>query len=275
MSLAVLIGLLSAVANAISSVLSKELTRRLPARQLIGPLFALNAAVVLPALPFATFQWNATIVALHLISVALLVFTSLAVWDLFDNGAASATVTAQSISPLPTALAVALLLPGTLGAVQVLSAVVVVLGVLLALAGAFGALSRRRTMITVITAALGTGLVTVMGRLLADQGVGVVETYFIRTSGAALVFFAFIPPRDIPLHETPQLALRAVFVSAHFLLILVGVQRGSPAVVQTAVATAPLFVLGYESLRTRQVPSARLLVAALVALVGVSVILLA
>lgn len=273
MSLDLIFGLLSALANAVGGILSRDLAIRLPARQLIGPLFALNAVVVTPFALFIEWHVSPAILLLHAVSVLLLVATSLAVWDLFAHGAASATVTAQSISPLPAALAVAVLLPGALDPVQVLAAVLVVLGVLGALSGAFGPLSRRRTILTVLAAATGTGLVTVVGRLLIDEGAGVIEIYVIRTALAAVVFLMLIPPRDIPLRSVPRLAVRAVFISLHFLLILLGVREGSPAVVQTAVATAPLFVIAFESARLRSLPGARALAAALIAMAGVTLII--
>lgn len=274
MSIAVLLGLLSAVANAASAILSKDLTRRFPARQLIGPLFALNALVLLPAAPFVSWTWTPTVALLHAVSVGLLVITSLAVWDLFDHGAASATVAAQSISPLPTALAVAVLLPGVMEPAQAVAAVIVVCAVTAALADSFEALGRARTLVTVLAAATGTGLVTVMGRLLADEGAGVVETYVVRTAVAGAIFLVVYPPRDIPLRQVPRLGVRAVLVTAHFVLILIAVQDGSPAEVQTAVATAPLFVLVWEVARTRRRAPRRVVIASVAAAVGVSVILL-
>jgi drug/metabolite transporter (DMT)-like permease len=271
----VLFGLLSAVANAIGGELSKGLTLRFPARQLIGPLFLLNALLVLPAAPFVEWTWSPEIVVLHLISVGLLVMTSLAIWDLYDHGSAAATVTAQSISPLPAALAVALLLPGTLEPAQAVAAAVVVLAVLLGLSDSFGALGRQRSMLTVLVAAVGTGLVTVMGRLLADRDVGVVEAYLVRAALAAVVCSLLVPPRDVPLRALPGMVPRAAFITAHFVLILIGVQDGNPAVVQTAVATAPLWSLGIQAVVTHQRPSWRLIGAAVLATVGVVVILLA
>ncbi len=270
----VVAGLLSAVSNAIGSVLSKGLAERYPARQLIGPLFALNALLVVPAAPFVDWTWSAEIVVIHLVSVALLVVTSLAIWDLYDHGSAAATVTAQSISPLPAALAVAILLPGTLEPAQVVAVVIVVLAVLLGLSDSFGALGRRRSMATVLVASVGTGLVTVMGRLLADRDVGVVEAYLVRAALAAIVCSILVPPRDVPLRALPGMAPRAAFITAHFLFILIGVQGGNPAVVQTAVATAPLFSLGIEAVATQHRPSGRLIAAAGLATVGVAVILL-
>ena len=268
-------GLLSAVANAIGGELSKGLTLRYPARQLIGPLFLLNALLVLPAAPFVDWTWSAEIVVLHIVSVGLLVMTSLAIWDLYDHGSAAATVTAQSISPLPAAVAVALLLPGTLEPAQAVAAVVVVVAVLMGLSNSFGALGRRRGMITVLVAAVGTGLVTVMGRLLADRDVGVVEAYLVRAAMAAVVCSVLVPPRDVPLRALPGMLPRAAFITAHFLLILIGVQDGNPAVVQTAVATAPLWSLGIQAALTRRRPSGRLVAAAVLATGGVAVILLA
>lgn len=271
----IVFGLLSAVANAIGGELSKGLTLRYPARQLIGPLFLLNALLVMPAAPFVDWTWSVEIVVLHLVSVALLVVTSFAIWDLYEHGSAAATVTAQSISPLPAAVAVALLLPGTLEPAQAVAAVVVVLAILLGLSDSFGALGRRRGMITVLVAAVGTGLVTVMGRLLADRDVGVVEAYVVRAALAAAVCALLVPPRDVPLRALPGMLPRAAFITAHFLLILIGVQDGNPAVVQTAVATAPLWSLGIQAVVTRHRPSGRLIAAAFLATAGVAVILLA
>lgn len=271
----VLFGLLSATSNAVGGELSKGLALRFPARQLIGPLFALNALIVVPAAPFVSWTWSPEILVLHAVSVGLLVVTSLAIWDLYDHGSAAATVTAQSISPLPAAMAVAVLLPGVLQPAQAVAAVVVVLAVLLGLSDAFGALSRRRTVVTVLVAATGTGLVTVIGRLLADRDVGVVEAYLVRAGFAAIACSLLVPPRQVPLRALPGMLPRAAFITAHFLFILIGVQDGSPAVVQTAVATAPLFSLGIETLRTRRRPSGRVIAAAVLATIGVAVILLA
>lgn len=271
---AVLSGLLSAISNAIGGELSKGLAVRFPARQLIGPLFLLNALLVLPAAPFVEWTWSTEIVALHAVSVVLLVITSMAIWDLYDHGSAAATVTAQSISPLPAALAVAILLPGTLEPAQVVAAVVVVLAVLLGLSTSFGALSRRRSVVTVLVAAVGTGLLTVVGRLMADRDVGVVEAYLVRAALAAVVCTLIAPPRDVPIRALPGMIPRAAFITAHFLFILIGVQDGNPAVVQTAVATAPLFSLGIEAATMRRWPARRMVAAASLATIGVALILL-
>ena len=74
-----------------------------------------------------------------------------------------------------------------------------------------------------------------------------VEAYLVRAALAAVCLRVIAPPRDVPLRALPGMIPRAAFITAHFLFILVGVQDGNPAVVQTAVATAPLFSLGIEA----------------------------
>jgi drug/metabolite transporter (DMT)-like permease len=269
-----MLGLLAAVTNGAQAVMNKGFTDRYPARQLIGVLYLLNCLVLLPLAPFAAWRWTPTIIALHLGSVALMAVTAICIWDLFDKGAASATTTAGALSPIPTALATAVLLPGVIGPWQIVAAVIVVGGVLWALDGAFGDLGRRGTWSRVLGASIGTGLLTVASRLLGDEGVGVVETYVVRTALAAALFLVAIPPRNVPLSATPQLFVRSVLVTLSFVFVIYGAQQGSPLVVQTMVATTPLFVLGWESWRARAWPRGRGLAAALAAAIGVGLVLL-
>jgi len=96
----------------------------------------------------------------------------------------------------------------------------------------------------------------------ADIGVGVVETYVVRTAIAATVTLALFPPRDVPC-RAPRAGVRSLLITLSWVLLILGIQHGSPVVVQTLVATTPLFVLAVESWRSRQRPPARVLGAAL------------
>jgi drug/metabolite transporter (DMT)-like permease len=142
--------------------------------------------------------------------------------------------------------------------------------VLVALRDAFAPLGRRGTLLRVLGAACGTGLLTVVTRLLGDEGVGVVETYVVRTSLAAVLFIAVLPPRDIPLRAGPRLFGRALVVTTYFVLVILAAQQGSPVVVQTCLATTPLIVLAWESWRARHRPPARILGAAVLVVIGVT-----
>ncbi len=203
--IAILFGLLAALANAGQALISKELTYRAPARQLIGVLYVGNALVLLPFAPFAAWVWSPTIVLLHVVSVALMVVTAVCVWDLLDHGAASATTTATAMSPIPAVLAAAILLPGTIEPLQIVaapwsSAVSCWRWPMRSAGSVDGGGSWR-----IVGAAAGTGLLTVVSRLLGDEGVGLVETYVVRTALAALVSIALFPPRDVPPGDIPRL----------------------------------------------------------------------
>jgi len=121
----VILGLLAAVANASQALVSKRLTFHYPARQLIGVLFVCNCLVLLPLAPFVPWHWSSEAVVLHVGSGLLLVVTAIAIWDMFDQGAASSTTTASALSPVAAAVFAAVLLPSTLAAADVLAALVV------------------------------------------------------------------------------------------------------------------------------------------------------
>lgn len=273
--IAILFGFLAALANAGQALISKELTARAPARQLIGVLYAGNALVLLPFVPFVAWNLSPLIVELHLLSVALMVATAICVWDLLDHGTASAMTTATAMSPIPAAFAAALVLPEVIEPLHVVAAVVVAGGVLYALADAFGALGRWGSAWRIAGASIGTGFLTVVTRLLGDLDVGLVETYVVRTALAAVVCLALFPPRDVARSDIPRLLGRSVVVTTYFVFVILGAQSGSPVVVQTLVATTPLFVLAVESVRRRAAPPIRAVVAALIVLVGVVLILVA
>ena len=100
--------------------------------------------------------------------------------------------------------------------------------------------------VRVVGAASGNGLLTVATAMLAALAVGFVETYVVRTALAALVTLAMFPPRVCRFGAHPRLMFRSVLTTTSFVFIILGVQQGSPVVVQTLVATTPLFVLVAE-----------------------------
>lgn len=265
-----LLSLAAATALSVSAVLSKRLTLAMPARQLVGPLLLLNALIVLPGVLLAPVVVTPSILAIHLLEAGLLAAGSLAVWDLFDHGSPSAVVTAQSLSPIPATIAALVLLPEVTGPLVAAGAGLVVLGILAALRTGFPALGAVRRWATVGVAAVTAGLMAVTSRVLADLGAGVAQTYAVRALVAGVAVAAIVPPRDVPLAAVPRLLLRALSVTAYFLLVLVAVRVGSPAIVQSIVATAPLLNLGYEAVRTRERPVPRVALGTLAVVIGVA-----
>ena len=255
--------------------MSKDFTRRYPARQMIGPLYLINCALVLPFAPFAPWTWSPEIVVLHGAAIGAMIVTALAGWDLLAHGPASSQLTAVALAPLPAIVLTGLLLPGSLHPAQVVAAVVVVVGVTLALRDAFGPLGRAGAVVRILGVATGTAALTMTAKLLSDRGVGVVETYVVRTALAGIVFTLAIPPRDVDFRETPRMVIRAAAITTYFLLVIIAVGVGSPAVVQTMVATTPLWALAYEWWREGRRPHAASLAAAGLVVLGVAITLLA
>ena len=230
---------------------------------------------MLPFAPFAPWTWSPEIVGLHGLAIAAMILTALSTWDLLAPGAASAQPPATALAPLPAVVLTGLLLPGSLDPAQVVAAAVVVVGVTLSLRDAFGSLGRAGSIVRILGVAFGTAALTLTAKLLADRGVGVVETYVVRTAVAGVLFTILIRPRDVDFHELPRMVVRAAAITTYFLLVIVAVGQGSPAVVQTMVATTPLWALGYEWGREGRRPRAPALAAAGLVALGVAITFLA
>jgi drug/metabolite transporter (DMT)-like permease len=130
-------------------------------------------------------------------------------------------------------------------------------------------LSRRRAVATVGLAAGLNGLLVVLTKLLSERGLGIAEIYVSRTVVAGVVACAIAPPRAIPLRAIPKLTYRSTLQTAYFVLLIAAVERGSPATVQTLVATTPVVLLAAHVVARRERPPSRLAVAALGVVAGV------
>ena len=267
---ATLLALLAAGSLAISSLFTKRMVGEYPPRQLIGPLFGLNALLVTPFLPFVRWHVSWAVVGLHLASAATLVVGSWCVFKLFVHGSASAVAVGQAMAPIPAVAFTALLLATPVTRLQVVSAAIVSLAVLAAVGGSFGRLRPLQAVALVAAAATLNGLLVVLTKLLTERGLGVAEIYAVRTSIAAFVWLALAPPRDIPLKAVPELFTRSSFQTGYFALIILALQRGSPATVQTLAATTPLLLLLATFLVRRRALPSRLVFASCAVVVGVA-----
>jgi drug/metabolite transporter (DMT)-like permease len=264
------LALLAAASQAISAVVTKGLVGEHPARQLIGPLLALNSLLVAPFLLVAHWHWSTSIALIQLASVAALVTSSWCVFALFVHGSASAVSIGQAMAPIAAVIFTALLLSTPVTSTQVLAAVIVSLAVLAAIGGSFGELRAAHAIGLVAFAASASGLLVVLTKMLTDRGLGVAEIYCPRTAAGAAVWFALAWPRDIPLRAVPQLTSRAAFQTGYFALIILAVQRGSPVTVQTLAATTPLMLVVGTFLVRRHALPLRLVFASCAVVVGVA-----
>jgi drug/metabolite transporter (DMT)-like permease len=265
-----LLALLAAGSAAIAAVFTKRMVVEYSPLQLIGPLLGLNALLVVPLLPFAHWHLSWTIVLLQLASVATMVISSWCVFELFVHGSASAVAVGQAMTPIPAVIFTALLLSSSVSLTEALAASIVSLAVLAALGDAFGALRRSRAIALVGVASSLNGLLVVMTKMLTDRGLGVAQIYFVRTSIAAAIWIALALPRDIPRRALPGLFTRSSFQTGYFALIILALQRGNPATVQTLAATTPLMLVVSTVVVRRQAVPARLAFASCAVMLGVA-----
>jgi drug/metabolite transporter (DMT)-like permease len=250
--------------------MTKHLAVSFPYRQLVGPLLLLNSALVVPAGFFATWHATSAIVLLQLASAVTLLVGSFCMFELFSRGTAAAVAVGQAITPVPALGFSFLLLAAPITSWQVAGDLVVTAAVLLALGPVFGQLSRTHAMTIVTLAAALNGLLVVLTKMLTVRGVGVAEIYVVRTAAAGAIACLAVPPRDIPLRALPQLTFRSALQTVYFVLLIFAIQRGSPASVQTLVATTPLMLLGADALQQKRRPPIRLTLAACGVVAGVA-----
>ena len=264
------LALAAAVVLTGASRASKRLAVSLPHRQLIGPLLLLNCLLVVPFGIVSHWHLSAAIVLLQVSSAACLLVGSFCIWELFRQGSAAAVAVGQAITPVPALGFSFLLLAAPITGLQATGDLVVTAAVLVALGSAFGELSRVRAASLVALAAALSGLLVVLTKLLAERGVGVAEIYVTRTALAGVVACLIVPPRDIPLRALPRLAFRSALQTAYFVLLILAIERGSPATAQTIVATTPVMLLSVDVVVERRRPPLRLALAAVGVVAGVA-----
>jgi len=260
----------SAATTAAGIYLTKGLAARATIWQTIGPLFAINALLVVPLIPGGG-AWHTAqpaVLGIHLGSAALLVVSTAGIFALITRGSASAVAVAQALSPAAALLVAPLLLGSATSPARWVAVAAVMAGATLPLHNAFSGLGSRLALALMSTIAITSGLLTVMTGLLAAWGVGLPETYIVRAALAAGFYFVVAPPRHLSVRVLPKLAVRSVFITAGFLFAILAVQRGDVVFIQSVLSTTPILVILIESIATRTWPRPIVLTGATVVCVG-------
>ena len=269
------LALAATAAGALGTYLTKSISLRMPPWQAVGPLFAINALLVIPLIPIGpawqTLEWP--VLALHLASVVLLCGTTACIFTLITRGRASGVAVGHALSPAATLVAAPLFLGTQLRPLTVLAVLTLMLGSLIPLRRSFVGIGSAGTVAILLALGLGTGLLTVLTAMLAARGVGLPETYVVRASLAATVYLAIAPPTAVRFRDMPSLAVRSTFVTASFLLTIVAVQIGDVVVIQSVLATLPLMVIGIEWVRHQRRPDPAIVTGSLVAFSGLVLLL--
>jgi len=268
-------GALAAVSTAIGLMLTKSISQRMPAWQVVGPLFLLNTLLVLPAIPIGP-AWKVPsfeIFLLHAFSTILLIAGAACVFLLITRGRASSVSVGRAVSPVAVLIAGPILLGNTESPALIIGAIIVMLGALLPLRKGFEGISSGVTLGILIFLGFAEGTVTVLTAMLALQGVGLPEIYIVRTLIAGIFFTLLVLPRDLKLKDLKPLTVRAVFVTGGYLFTILGVRDGDVVPVQALWATAPMLVILLEWIRLRERPQIGAMVGSVVVAIGVLVLL--
>ena len=269
------IALAAALCGATGTFLTKGLSIRMPAWQVVGPLFAINAILVLPLIPFGN-TWHTfdpTILLIHVASVAVLCGSTACMFALITRGRASGVAVGQALSPAATLIAAPILLGVAVTPVAVLAASALMVGSLIPLRRSFDGIGSFAVVTLLLGMGLCNGMIGVLTAMLAARDVGLAETYVVRASIAAVIFLSIFPPRSLRRRDLGPLAIRASIVTASFLLTIIAIQRGSVVVIQSILATIPLLVIALEWVSHRSRPDPGTVLGGIIAALGVLLLL--
>ncbi|MFY9237337.1 MAG: EamA family transporter [Roseovarius sp.] len=271
----ILFGTLAAISTAIGLLLTKSISTRMPAWQVVGPLFLINALLVAPIIPFST-PWSLPtreVLALHAVSTVFLIIGASCVFFLITRGRASGVSVGRAVSPIAVLLTAPIMLGTTESPVLIFGAVIVMAGALLPLRRGFDGLGSRTTLLVLILLGFSEGLVTVLTAMLSLQGIGLPEIYIVRTLIAGIFFTMIFLPKDLRVTDIKPLITRALFVTGGYVFTILGVRNGDVVVVQSLWATAPMIVIILEWIHDRSKPEPSILIGAIVVALGVSTLL--
>jgi len=233
------------------------LIQKLPAFQIIGPLFLLNAAA---ALPFCLIRQDwISLNPLQWLEIALLgVLTALGavfVFVIVKRGSASLSIVGSALSPAIVLLLSPIFLNISVSPLQFAVVTILVMTTLFPIRKSVGGIPSTLTFLFMLAQGINAGVVAILITKLSHSGVGLSQFLFIQQTIAGLLFIAIFKPKDVPVNSLPVLAKRAVFMSMGWFLSFVAIHRGSTLVVQSVLSVIPLIIVLMETVAYKKRPS--------------------
>ena len=262
----------AALAFAFGTFFTKGVTLRISIFRAIGPLFLLNGVFAIPFIGTGP-SWKlfaGPVPYLHLIAA---LSSGLVAYILFSMVAKS-TASVSSVAPAMAPAIVLLLAPVFLGSsittLQIVLVIFLMAVTLYPLRNSITGLNSYKAVALMIIAALGNGAVTIIAKLLANEGVGMPETFMARQIIAGLAFIIIFPPLGLKLRDFYELVRRSFFMAVGWMTSITAIQKGSPLVVQTFLATIPITVILIETVAYRKKPDSAVIVSAILTAIGIA-----
>lgn len=274
--MSLLLAIAAALSFAIGTFLTKGVALKISIYRAIGPLFILNALFVFPLIPFGPhwILWTGPIPYLHILGALGSGIVAGIIFTMVSRSTASVVSVGQAITPAVVLLAGPIALGTSIVPVQVLAIVVLVFATLFPLRKSLVGVGSFTTIFLMITIGVLSGLVTVAVVLLNKEGVGTTETFIVRQLLAGFTFMAIFPPIGLHWRDFMQLVRRSFFMSVGWLASIYAIRQGSPVVVQSVMATIPLWVILIEVIAYKKRPSRPVVFSAIAIAIGIYVLAL-
>ena len=269
--MAIIFALGSALSIALGTFLTKSVTIRLPGFSSVGILFYLNAVVIALASFFMPI-WN----PMELSDVARAlsggVTTALGAYLIFlvvSRSSASAAGVGQSLSPAAVLVLSPLFLRSEVSPAQVVLVSVIVLAALFPLRTALESTSSLTSFLLMAAIGICTATTTILISLQLAQGMELVQILLIQQVTAGSLFIAFYQPKGFTFSDYLSLSRRSIFMGMGWILTVAALASGSAILVQSVLATVPIWILIMETIAARKVPATNVIISALLASTGI------
>jgi drug/metabolite transporter (DMT)-like permease len=272
----ILFSLASVFSTSLGTFLTRSLITKLPAFQIIGPLFFLNS---LGAIPIALVARNWVVPDLNQILglVAAGIFTAIGAILLFsivERAPASTSIVGASLSPA----IILLLAPGFLNQgfslTRFLLVAALILATLFPIRKSVLGISSISTIMMMLAQGVNAGVLAILITTLSRSELVISEVLLVQQVVAGLVCVALFPIKDVPLSSLPILAHRALYMSLGWILYTLALKRGETLIVQSVLSLIPMTILLMETVRYKKKPPNEAVFSALLVIVCISSLVL-
>lgn len=264
----------SASSIALGTFLTKSVTRRQPGYSSVGVLFYMNAVVILIA-GIVMPVWNT--VDSGGIAYAILggITTALGAFLIFlivSRSSASAAGIGQSLSPGVVLILSPLLLQSSVTPLQVGLVLLIIFAALIPLRTAIESTSSLTSIALLGAIDLCSGLTTILISIQLSIDLELIQILLIQQFVAGSLFIFLYPPKGFTASDYLALTLRSIFMGLGWILTVAALMSGSAILVQSILATVPMWILIMETIAQRRRPVLNVILSATVA--GAGIILL-
>jgi len=205
----------AALSFALGTYLTKGVTLRISIFTAIGPLFLLNGMFAIPLIGTGP-DWkltSGTTPYLHVIAAFATAVVTYILFLMVSRSTASVSSVAQAMAPAVVLLLSPIFLSTSISLLQILLVIFLMGATLYPIRNSISGINSITTLLFMLVAALGNAVVNVIAKLLANQGVGMPETFIVRQLLAGIAFLILFPPRGLKGRDFFDLIRRSFFMA--------------------------------------------------------------